>query len=180
MCTSDAGCAEFARSYRCHGIDTSLREHRFIRLGHNFRMSEITALIGLTSIRRIDEAQKLRDRVARYYNERFAESDCSLPQSHSGGITAWFKYPLLLPEGWDGDLFRTLCAERGVACTSCYWPPVHRQPYYASTVAPEQFPVAEAVLRRTVALPVFPELSTDQMRHVADTVIGILTKAGTP
>lgn len=177
LLTEDVRCADFARSYRCHGLDTTHREQRFIRLGNNFRMSEITALVGTVNVRRSNEAQILRDNIARFYLEKFAGSCCTLPLFFPNAVNAWFKFPLILPSESDGTIIRSLCFRAGVSCGTCYWPPVHRQPYYANDCGDsfvDRFPAAEDVLQRTIALPVFPGLSQDAMRRVADTVLKIV------
>ena len=179
LVTRESACADFARSYRCHGIDTTTKQHQFVRLGHNFRMSEITALVGDINIRRNPEARRMRDKVAHAYRAFFADGPCRVQSVPDGWVHAWYKFPLTLPPGVDGTAIRMACRASGVACQTTYWPPIHRQPYYASRPECEadRFPVAEDVLRRTIALPIFPELSDQKIEHVCTTVTSAVDDA---
>lgn len=178
LATADKNCAAFAHSFRCHGIDAAASRHRFVRLGHNFRMSEITALVGHTSVQGYAEAQALRDTVARYYIDAFEPTACRVPAMVDGARNAWFKFPLILPRGLDGKRVRERCAQEGVMCNTCYWPPVHRQPYYARRphADPALFPAAEEVLARTIALPMFPELPRKDAERVVEVVLSAVSK----
>ncbi|MBD3421472.1 MAG: hypothetical protein GF398_15245 [Chitinivibrionales bacterium] len=177
--TRDRQCAQFARSYRCHGIDAEHKCNDFIRLGHNFRMSEITALVGETNMRRSIQARRLKQHVADAYMNFFAGSPCTFPLVPKTWTHSWYKFPLTLPAGIDVNAIRAACKKSAIACQSCYWPPVHRQPFYASREqsAPGMFPCAEDVLARTISLPIFAGMTEDQIERVCHTVIAAVKAA---
>jgi len=178
IATNDHDCALFAQSYRCHGIDTVSGYNQFIQLGHNFRMSEITALVGCTSIRRNGDAQKKRNEIAQVYLNSFGSSMCATPIIVKDSYPAWFKFPVILPQGVSKATVKSKLARAGVSSNTCYWPPVHRQPFYAQnpTVGKDAFPVADTVLDRTIAIPLYPSLDVTRAQYIADTLNDIVNE----
>jgi dTDP-4-amino-4,6-dideoxygalactose transaminase len=70
-------------------------------------------------------------------------------------------------------------AEQGIG-TEVYYPlPLHRQACFAGLGYGEgAFPVSERVARESLALPVYPELTEDDLRYVAEQVAGFYAKSG--
>jgi perosamine synthetase len=59
----------------------------------------------------------------------------------------------------------------GVGC-SVHWRPLHLHPYYQKTFGwrAKDFPVATAIWKRVVSLPIFPGMRNDEIEHVSSTV----------
>ncbi len=70
--TNDSRIAELCRSMRNQGRDTDGAWLRHVRLGYNYRLSELHAALGLGQLERIEEILAARDRVARRYSQGFA------------------------------------------------------------------------------------------------------------
>ena len=68
--------------------------------------------------------------------------------------------------------------EAGVSSNTCYWPPVHRQPFYANnpSVDKDAFPVADNILDRTIAIPLYPELKIERARYIANKLCKIVNE----
>ncbi|MCB0294667.1 MAG: DegT/DnrJ/EryC1/StrS family aminotransferase, partial [Calditrichaeota bacterium] len=64
---------------------------------------------------------------------------------------------------------RSLAGDFGIQSGSIYWPPCHLQPFYRERFGyrPGDFPVAEDILERTIALPIYPEMCAEDVERVA-------------
>lgn len=170
--TNDDLIAEEARSLRNHGND---KRGLQVRLGYNWRMSELHSLLGLTQLRRIEEIIKLKNRVARLYDEYFepAEGVCTI-KTPTDSRNSYYKYPVKLNRGADvGSITQTLKAKFGIDTGSLYFPPCHLQPVYMEMFgyAPGDFPVAEDVLARTITLPIYAGMSDSEVAYVAESLL---------
>ena len=68
--------------------------------------------------------------------------------------------------------------ERGVGCSVYYPIPFHRQPCFADLGhQPEDFPVADRASQTNLALPIFPELRTEEQNEVIGTLVDALHDA---
>lgn len=72
--------------------------------------------------------------------------------------------------GEQRDSLRSFLAERGIGSAIYYPVPLHQQECFAKRGAPTSLPVAERLARECLSLPIFPELTVDQLKLVADTI----------
>lgn len=183
--TGEGGCittnsdevAALCRSLRNQGRASDGRM-RHVRLGYNYRMSELSAALGLAQLERLDELLSRREQVASWYEEALdgVRGDVVLPP-HDGGESAhrsWFVYVVQLREPYDTDdraAFMQHLERAGIGCAP-YLPAIHLQPYYRQRFGYRRgdYPICEHVADRTIALPFFVGLSRDQVRHVARSV----------
>lgn len=175
LTTNDDNCADFARSLRCHGIETcsgSRGSGQFVRLGHNWRMSEIQAVIGYHQLQMLDRMVSKRNEIAGIYRQGIAGIDgfevITCPEQC---LQSYYKFPVVTTGRRSArDVIELLKKRHGVQCGTIYWPPVHLQPFYRSRFdyKPGDFPQAEQVLSRTFALPIYPELTQAQANFVID------------
>ncbi len=180
--------AEGARSERNQGRppDMSVVEHD--RLGFNYRISELEAAIGVAQLERLDDLLAARARVAGLYAERFAalgaapagEGDPAglvLPRADQGAERrSWFVYPVRLPEGAGREAVIASLAAAGIQ-SKAYLPCVHLLPFYRERFGFRrgQFPIAEAVAERSLALPFFGEMTDGEVDRVGDALAAALT-----
>ena len=183
--TNHPACAEFAQSVRCHGIaigaeNTSENKNLLLRLGHNWRMSELQAVVGWHQLQTLDDAIAKRQMVANWYANALANSPgLRLFESPENVRHSFYKYPVLLEKPASlREVNRRLFEEFGVQSGSIYWPPCHLQPFYQQKFGYRHgdFPIAEDILERTIALPIYPELSRDSVNRVAAALHSILTE----
>lgn len=173
---SDASTAEVLRSERNQGraIDMDWLDHD--RLGFNYRMSDVTAAIGVAQVGRLDELLAGRARVADLYLKRLAAlADTSQDQAIqlptrdiSPARRSWFVFPVRLPEGSDRDGVIRRLGEQGIPAKA-YLPSIHLFPHLAEFGYQEgQFPVAESVAARSLALPFHAGLSEGDIDRIAE------------
>ena len=169
LSTNDRDLADFARSFRTHGV--SAKGRLLERLGHNYRLPELSAALGLRQLARLAEHTAARNRLATRYRRTLARLGCGdvlLPE-FAGRVHAYYKFPVRLPAGKRREWVVAALRERwGIEAGSVYWPPCHLTPFYQRELGygPGDFPVAEAVLAQVVTLPMFPGLSDEAVERV--------------
>lgn len=167
--TDDRELARTCRMLRNRGQDGVDRFHDH-RIGYNSRCDEVIAAFQLHRLPTFGERLERRARIADYYTERFAplrDRGVLAPPAGRNG-RCHHVYSLLVDRR---DDLRAYLTERGIG-THVYYPvPLPRQPAFAAR-APEgrEWPNAESVSRRNLALPIYPHLSDAQVEHIADAV----------
>jgi dTDP-4-amino-4,6-dideoxygalactose transaminase len=150
------------------------------RLGFNYRLSDLACALGLVQLERLDGMLADRARVAAAYRAALAglvaERGLRLPCEDAGGdVRGWFVFVVQLPDGVDRDATVVALRERGVD-SKPYLPAIHLMTFYRERFGhrPGEFPVAEDVAARSLALPFFPQLTEGQVARVADALAEVL------
>jgi perosamine synthetase len=147
------------------------------RLGFNYRLSDVACALGLAQLERLDDLLAARARVADAYSERLAGIEgLELPcAAADGDRRSWFVYVVQLPDGVDRDAAIEQMRAAGID-TKPYLPAIHLMSFYRERFGHREgeFPVCEAVSRRSLALPFFPELTEGQVGRVTETLVGII------
>jgi len=174
--TNNEDLAAFARAFRNHGVKegSSLQ----VVLGHNYRMDELSAVLGLSQTRSLEASLSRRRVIAKRYQEGLNELPklrCVVGSNHV--VHSFYKFPTLLPTKHDRDTVSTALRElHGIESGTVYWPPCHLQPVVQSRTdlyrASGSFPVAEDILPRILCLPIHAGLD----RAAVDTVIEAVRK----
>lgn len=180
------------RSERNQGraLDMGWLDHD--RLGFNYRLSELQAGLGVAQVERADELLAARARVAGAYGAALAAlggraagegpaDGLVLPCSDAGlARRSWFVYVVRLPVGADRTAVIASLDQRGIA-SKAYLPCIHLMPHYRERFGFEggEFPVAEEVAERSLALPFFPAMTESQVERVTEALSEALRGAWT-
>jgi perosamine synthetase len=171
--TDDPELARTCRSLRNQGRTADGRM-RHARLGYNYRLGEMSAALGCAQLDRLDALLGRREAVADRYRDALAPLGdvLQLPPRPSDASRSWFVYVVRLGDPFEAGARDTLMAHlqsNGIGCAP-YFPAIHLQPYHRDRLghAPGAFPVCEQTSARTLALPFFPHLTSDEVRSVAD------------
>jgi perosamine synthetase len=140
------------------------------RLGFNYRLSDLACALGLAQLERLDQLLAGRTRVAALYAKALADIEgVDLPHpDENGNRRGWFVYVVQLPADAERVAVIDGLRERGVE-SKPYLPAIHLMSYYRDRFGHREgeFPVAEDVARRSLALPFFPEMTESQVEQVA-------------
>lgn len=143
------------------------------RLGYNYRLDEISCALGVAQMKRIKEILKKRIKVAQLYNKKLKEiKSLDIPYIKPGNKLSWFVYVVKLAENFAGekrDLIIKEMAKRGIQCSN-YFQTIHLQPFYKKEFGYKRgdFPVAENIASRTLALPFFSNLKEGEIDFVVE------------
>lgn len=173
LLTDRDGWADLFRSLRNQGRSADRERLEYDRLGFNYRMDEMSAALGLTQFRRIDELLLRRKAVADRYTALLSQVDGVTPllDPPAGRTRTWFLYAIRLAPEIDRDAVMRGLATRGIMTRPYFWP-IHLQPFYVKRFgfAAGDFPVAEAAGRTMLALPMSPNLSDGEIESVCAAV----------
>ncbi len=159
--TNDAGLAETMRMWRDHG--SKLRYHHDI-LGGNARMDEIQSAILNVKMRYLTQWNQARRAHAQVYTEQLRDVVEKVSQVQSWATHAYYVYVVEVQER---DAFREALAAQGIASGVHYPIPLHLQPACAEYgYQCGSLPVTERAAERIVSLPMYPELSAEQLAAV--------------
>lgn len=162
--------AQICRSLRNQGRGemSAWLEHE--RLGYNYRMTEMSAALGVSQIKRIEDLLAKREKVAQMYTDQLSTLEwISTPVVRPYVRMAWFVYVITLAEGLSRDHIMKAMAEEGIP-TRGYFSPIHLQSYIQKHTGTnkETLPVTESVAQRSIALPFHGNLSQTEVVQVAE------------
>jgi perosamine synthetase len=148
-----------------------------VRLGFNYRLSDIAAALGIGQLERLDEILALRARAAKRYGELLRDiAGVELPcPDDSDHLRSWFVYVVLLPDSAARE--RVIAEfERERIGFNLYLPSIHLQPYMRERYgfAEGLCPVAENVSSRSLALPFFTGIEAAAQERVAEVLAAAL------
>ncbi len=165
--TNDEELAENARVFRAHGA--SVRYHHD-EIGYNFRMTDISAAIGLAQLDKIDEFNDKRIANAAYLNEGLKDVDGVItPYCADGSKHVYHQYTIRVEKG-DRDEWVDLINDCGVGTGIHYPIPLYNQPVYRSLGIEGNCPNAELAADNVISLPVHPSLTKEDLDLVIEAV----------
>lgn len=177
--TDDDNLADICVSLRNQGRGKAGAWLAHERLGFNFRLSDINAALGAVQLSRIEEIKAKRRQVAQWYQEILAEEDrLIVPTEPARCELSWFVFVVHLREEFGPrhrDLILRAMGRQGIQVGN-YFPPVHLQPFIAERYGHRagDFPIAESVSGRTIALPFHNHLTEQDVALVCGTLRAVL------
>jgi perosamine synthetase len=173
--TNDSRIAELCRSMRNQGRDTDGAWLRHVRLGYNYRLSELHAALGLAQLERIDEILAARADVARCYSRELSGlPQLQLLENDSRSKRSWFVYVVRFRSRSRESLrdrVREVLREKGIA-SQIYFTPIHQQPFFQKC-QPDNIPAlpcTDQAADECLALPFHTRLSETEIKFVCDAV----------
>ena len=168
--TNDDRIAEIARTLRNQGEPVGTK-YVFTMIGHNFRLSDLHAAIGLVQLEKLDALLARRAAVAEWYAEALRDVDeVALPAVRAGTVHGRFLFSILARDRALRDRIEAALGRAGIETRICWPLPVYRQRAYVERVRPLSCPVAEDVATRVLSLPFHPLLTPDDVGLVARTL----------
>ena len=163
--TNDDALAERLRVLRVHGSQPKYY-HRFI--GGNFRLDALQAAVLNVKLPHLEAWTRRRQENAAFYDQRLAGPAAVWK---SAGDRNYHIYNQYIIRSAQRDKLQAHLKAAGIG-TEIYYPvPLHLQECFANLgYRPGDFPVAEAAARETLALPIYPELMSEQLEYVVTTI----------
>ena len=145
--------------------------HSFI--GGNFRLDELQAAILNVKLQHLDDWTQGRQRNAAFYDEAFVRADLGRAVQIPAKGNGRHIYNQYIIRVRDRDLLRQHLTAAGVG-TEIYYPlALHQQKCFGYLGHHDgDFPESELAAQETLALPIFPELTSAQLQYVVDTIAG--------
>jgi perosamine synthetase len=158
-------------SLRNQGRSYENRWFHHVRLGFNYRFTDLQAAVGIVQLEKLDEILRLRGEAAARYAELLAEVD-GVEASHPDDADhkrSWFVYVTKLAPELERETVMARLADEGIEAAH-YVPCVHLQPYMRERYgfAEGLCPVAEDASARSLALPFFTGIEAEDQELVVD------------
>ena len=172
--TNDDALAERMRILRSQGMDTQRRYWHPV-VGYNYRMTNITAAIGVAQMERLPEALAARKRIAAAYDARLAglEGLVERPFTAQDCEHAYWMYTIMLgPDARvERDQVMAGMDDQGVETRPVFYPVNHMPPYFNDTL---HIPNAERCAGRGINLPTHELLTEADIDRVCETLLETL------
>ena len=159
--TNDETLAKKLKMLRVHGIE---RRYFHDLHGYNSRLDELQAAILRVKLARLNQWNARRAEIAQRYDNGFKKLPVELPVTTAGNSHVFHVYALLCEKR---DALQTFLSQNGIPTIIYYPEPLHRQKVYTDLgYACGDFPVAESISKRILPLPMYPELTDEQVDYV--------------
>lgn len=141
----------------------------YIDLGFNWRMSNLTATLGISQIKKVDDIIRMRQDNVEYLSKRIAEEtdEIQIPEVPKGYNHV---YQLFCVFASRRDGLIEHLKENGIS-SKIYFDPVHKSEFYRNKLGySDDLKVTQEVYEKTITLPMFPALTAEQMDYMADAI----------
>jgi perosamine synthetase len=184
--TRDSQLAARMRAMRNQGRYPASSGHtdwlQHAEIGFNYRLSEMSCALGIVQLQRLPAILAQRAAVACAYDALLAPvAGLELPPLQLPSRTiSWFVYVVRLADHFpfgERDLVLASLQRQGVGCAR-YFAPIHLQPAYAQVASAQRavLPTTEFVAQRTLALPFFNRLRTEDLERAVSSLALALTE----
>ena len=179
--------AKKLRLLRSHGMTTmTLNRHKghaytydVVELGYNYRMTEMSAALGILQLRKLPSANRKRKYLTLLYMANLkGVEDISIPFKDYPRNSSYHILPILLDQNVKRERFMELLKKEGIQ-SSIHYPPIHTFSYYRKILKLYQvkLPLTEYVGSHEVTLPLHPLLKKEDVAFVCEKIKNILRKA---
>ena len=169
--TGNTEWAEKIRLLRVHG---GYKKYQYKYVGLNSRLDALQAAILSRKLPHLDNWNQARRKNAIHYDRAFAQGPVTPPPIIPGCWSTYNQYVIRSPQR---DALQSYLEHKGIG-TAVYYPiPLHLQECFASlghTIG--DFPHSEKASKETLAIPVYPELTQEQVEYVVDSICSFYRK----
>ena len=179
--------AKKLRLLRSHGMTSmTLDRHKghahsydVVELGYNYRMTEISAALGILQLKKLSLANRKRKALTSFYTKNLRDLEgLSIPFTDYPRSSSYHLFPILLDKRVSRTKFIELLKKEGIQ-SSIHYPPIHKFSFYQRSLKDKKIrlPLTEYVGEHEVSLPLYPLLKRREVVFVCDKIKAILRKA---
>lgn len=175
--TSNEEIAEKISVLRTHGSVRGSHFMSFIDAGYNYRLSDVLGAIGVAQMARLEGIlERRRELGALYAQELRGVDGVTAPVVPAETCHAFQSYVVLLDEGVDRNAVIDRMRERDIETTLGTYS-MHLQPYFSERfgISDEQLPMATRAHHSALTLPLYPQLTEDDVHAVCSTLAKVLS-----
>jgi len=177
ICTDSRKIFEKLQLIRSHGRKVNENYFKtsqlpnYISIGYNWRMSSMTAALGLSQFDKLDRIIQLRRRHARFYVLKLKKiNEIKLPDEPKDHLHVYQLFTIQLKNNLIRNELQKFLASRGIM-TKVFFEPIHLSKFYRkSGFGKKSLPNTEKISQTVLSLPIFPGLKSEEIRHVCDSI----------
>ena len=155
-----------------HNYFSSIEKPNYISLGYNWRMSSITAAIGISQLSKINKLIMLRRKKANYLSTRLEKFEhIKLHKEPKGFTHAYQLYSIRLSSKNERDRMIEFLAQKGIM-SKVFFHPIHKSKFYQNDKNnySTNLQTTEFVSNTILSLPMFPDLKLEEMKYMIDSI----------
>lgn len=175
--TSDEKYAKSIKINRLHGISKDVWDrysgggwyYEVVDNGNKYNTTDINSALGLVQLKKLEWMRDERAKIARTYDEAFKDTAIITPYLKADRETSWHLYVIKVNNR--DELYKKL-KEDGIGA-SVHFIPIHKHPYYQDKFhyQDSDYPVANEVFEKSLSLPIYPDLSDEEVDYIIKAVI---------
>lgn len=145
----------------------------YIMLGYNWRISSITAALGLAQMKKLDRIIKMRRKNAEYITSKLSKiNEVKVPQPPEGYFHVYQMYTIRVKGGREvRDALKDHLAKKGIM-SKVYFEPVHLTHFYREKFGFKggELPVTERLSSEVLTLPLYPTMTIEEMDYIIESI----------
>ena len=181
--TNNAEYAAKIQRLRSHGITRAPKEmsseypgawyYEQIELGFNYRITDFQAALGESQLSKLNDFVKKRNDIAKWYGSNLTELGISLPVVSPGRTSSFHLYIVRLSDEAARKSTFERMRSQGILVNMHYLP-IYRHPYYANfgKYSISDYPNAELHNKTSLSLPIFSQLSVEELETTKKAIVG--------
>jgi len=147
-------------------------ESAYASLGYNWRMSSITASLGISQLSKLDKIIKKRQENANFFSSRLSKfKQIQVPNPPSDHNHIYQMYTIRLEDKKTRDSLKQHLEKKKIF-SKVYFNPIHLTTYYKEKFGLESIslPITETIAEQVLTLPMYPNMTTEEKTYLVDSV----------
>lgn len=136
--------------------------------GFNSRLEELQAAFLRVKLRKLDEWNQRRQKIAEYYLENLSETNLQLPHFKEICEPVWHLFVIRHPQRYQLQKYLT---DSGIGTLIHYPIPPHLSKAYQEEYQGVSFPITETMAKEVLSLPIYPHLSLENLEKITNKII---------
>jgi perosamine synthetase len=147
-------------------------ESQYLELGYNWRMSTITAALGISQIQKLDKIIQMRKENAKFISSRLSRhSEIKVPNVPFGYDHIYQMYTIRLPNKKIRNALHEFLTEKKIF-SKVYFNPIHTTSYYKKyfPVSDNSLNMTEKISGQVLTLPLYPNMTNEEKDYLVDSI----------
>ncbi len=173
--TNSSTLAKKLKLIRSHGRKIgnyflSTNKPEYTQIGYNWRMSSITAAIGISQLEKIEKIISLRRKNANSLNSHFKKiPEIVIPPEPKNSKHVYQLYSILVPNSTQRNKLQKFLESKGIM-SKVFFYPVHETTYYKKMQQYSSLKNTEDVSKRILSLPLYPTMTKQDLNLIKDSI----------
>jgi dTDP-4-amino-4,6-dideoxygalactose transaminase len=176
--TNDKTIFEKIKLIRSHGRMDNVRyfenteQSKYFELGYNWRMSSITAALGISQISKLDKIIKMRQDNAKYISQSLSKfPEIITPSSDRGSEHIYQMYTIRLSSKKIRDKLHDFLTEKSIF-SKIYFSPIHLTDFYRNKFGMKEnsLPLTEMISEQILTLPLYPNMTSEEKIYLTESI----------
>ena len=162
---------------RSHGrVDTSDYFNnpslsQYVGLGYNWRMSTLTAALGITQLQKLDKIIKMRKENAQYLSNSLSKiSQIRVPTPPTGYEHIYQMYTIRLENEKIRDDLHNFLTQKQIF-SKVYFHPIHKTQFYTKFNTDNKLPVTEMIASQVLTIPLYPNMTKEEKEYLTNSIM---------